>query len=249
MYKIAKIKFYPLIDSRETQLDSLSRIISGLLYNGQIMKNYVTEDCGDHFTVTVTVVGEEALLRENCSSYTCEYLENFEIEYEIHGRDPFASDFCHCEKHSHLILFHEPRVFSSPVICGDCGWEIPLYRLAQNETNDENFKIVMWQDTYDNVCELYINSLSDRFTKRQIRDCNSQLNKLGAQTCKQIEERTGIPTYLFINNPMPDWYSRRKESAPLSHCPKCKGELRVIYKNSANKMCPECRFAFGTEFI
>lgn len=249
MYKIAKIKFYPLIDSRETQLDSLSRIISGFLYNGQIMKNYVTEDCGDHFTVTVTIVGEEALLRENYSSYTYDHLDNFTIEYEISGCDPFASDFCHCEKHSHLILFHEPGVFSSPVICGDCGLEIPLYKLAQSETNDENFKIVMWQDMYDKVCELYINSLSDRFTKRQISDYNSQLNKLGAQNRKRIEERTGVPTYLFINNPMPDWYSRQKARAPLSRCPKCKNELRVIYPSSENKMCPDCRFAFGTKFI
>ena len=107
----------------------------------------------------------------------------------------------------------------------------------------------MWQNMYNSVCELYVNSLSDRFTKWQISYCDSQLNKLGTENSKRIEERTGIPTYLFINDPMPDWYSRRKESKPLSHCPKCKSELRVIYKNSENKMCPTCRFAFGTKFI
>ena len=244
MYKTAKIIFKPLTDNEENMQSGIRNILTSLVYNGQIISKYVVEKRGNCFVATVTATGEDALEKENHSNFAEGYIDYFDIETQLLGDAPFMAEPCSCEKHSYLVLRHEPGTFTSPVLCGDCGREIPLYKLPNIEEKDENFHIVTWQKMYEDICELYITSLSDRFTKRQITDCNSQINKLGAKNAGRLEERTGIPVYLFVNSPMTDWYSRRNTVKKLESCPKCGGTFRKLADSAVDKVCDKCRLAF-----
>lgn len=57
---------------------------------------------------------------------------------------------------------------SSPIICGACGKEIPLIRVPYINNKKKHYSILNFQSIYKSVDNLWMNSLSDRFTKR---DC------------------------------------------------------------------------------
>ena len=91
-----------------------------------------------------------------------------------------------------------------------------------------------------------MNSLSDRFTKRQITNHDSQLNKLGLDIVNELEKKVNKPVYLFIANPIGGYFEFEKNNKNLEYCPKCGGEFKHINNDYADKVCEKCRLAFIT---
>lgn len=56
----------------------------------------------------------------------------------------FATDSCHCEDSSWYMLYSDYSESSSPIICGDCGKEIPLIRMPYLFNEYEHFSILSW---------------------------------------------------------------------------------------------------------
>ena len=139
-------------------------------------------------------------------------------------------------------------MISSPVYCVDCGDEIPLFRLPHLFDDKEHYAILTWQETYNAVEELWVNSLSDRFTRRQLCDPNSELNKQGMEICKELEKKLQAPVYLFCRCASNMYFGSKRKHPPLSVCPKCGGELTpFVNQDLAGKACETCRLAFEEE--
>ena len=97
---------------------------------------------------------------------------------------------------------------------------------------------------YKAVDTLWMDSLSDRFTKRQLVNHKSELNKRGMEIRAELERRIGKPVYYLLANPVGGWYELEKNNQKLEVCPKCGGELEDIENTYADKVCRKCRLAF-----
>ncbi len=245
MYKVAKMTVTSKIVDRDERFDHIESLLFMLYKNGQILRTWIIEDYEDYFEVRVTTTDDDSLNPQYYNQYIKEELENFTIETKILANDAGATDCCHCDDHSFYIIAPDPNMASSPIICGDCGKEIPLIRIPYLFNQEEHYSILDFQFIYQSVDNLWINSLSDRFTKRQITHHDSALNKLGLDIRAELEKKVGKPVYLLLRNPIGGWFEFEKNNKNLACCPKCGGEFRAVTAY-ADKVCDKCRLAFIT---
>ncbi len=234
MYKVAKMTVTSKIVNRDERFDHLENLLFVLYKNGQILRPWIIEDYEDYFEVRVTTTDDDSLNPQYYNQYIKEELENFTIETKILSNDAGATDCCHCEDHSFYIIAPDPNMQSSPIICGDCGKEIPLIRIPYLYKEEEHYSILDFQFIYESVDNLRINCFSNRYTKRQITQYDSQLNKLGFKIRQELEEKVKKPVYLLFVTPI---------DKNLECCPKCGGNLKPIVKY-ADIVCENCRLAF-----
>ena len=246
MYKIARIKFTPKANLTEDIPEKVEDVLGMLHQNGQIIEIWIVEKHNSSYIATVITTDDDSLDKKYFNQYILKGIEYFDIETSIVGDDPMSSDSCHCEDHSYYLLAINPHDLSSPVICGDCGKEIPLTRIPYLYNEEEHYSILNFQKTYQSVDLLWMQSLSDRFTKRQIIDHNSQLNKRGLEIRSELENKLRKPVYYLLGNPIGGWFEFAKNNEKLEACPKCGGTFE--YKNNpyADKVCHVCRLAFVT---
>lgn len=101
---------------------------------------------------------------------------------------------------------------------------------------------------YQSVDSLWMNSLSDRFTKNQIVNPSSQLNKRGLELCNELAKALKKPVYLFVRSPIGGWYQHKKNNKVLRVCPKCAQDLISSKRiETVGKVCECCRLAFEGE--
>ena len=244
MYKVAKIIVTSKINNYEETIDHLENLLSMLYKNGQILDNWIIEEYENYLEVRVTTTDDYSLDPKYYNKSILKELENFTLETTILSNDAGATDCCHCDEHSYYIIAVNPNDASSPIICGDCGKEIPLIRIPYLYNEEEHYTILNFQSIYKSVDNLWMNSLSDRFTKRQIINHDSQLNKLGFDIRSELEKKVGKPVYLLIANPIGGWFEFEKNNKNLKCCPKCGGEFKFINNDYADKVCDNCRLAF-----
>ena len=246
MYKIARIKFNPITENDEDISNKIYRVLCMFRMNGQICSNWIVEKNEQFYIANVVTTDDDSLDSKYFNKYIQNAIADFDIDINIAGDDVMATDSCHCHNHSCYILAIDPELISSPVICGDCGKEIPLIRIPYLYNEEEHYSILNFQQTYTAVDCLWMDSLSDRFTKRQIVDHNSQLNKRGSDIRAELEKKLEKPVYYLLCNPIGGWYEFEKNNKNLEACPKCKGSFSKIDNSYADKVCHTCRLAFIT---
>lgn len=244
MYKVARIIFKPRNAFTEVVSDSVVSILTMLYKNGQISEGWSVEKHDQIYVANVVTTDDDSLNPEHYNQYIIKETENFDVETHIICDEATASDSCHCLKHSSYILAVEPYIASSPVICGDCGKEIPLYKVPCLYGEKEHYSILNFQKTYQAVLDLWFDSLSDRFTKRQITAFDSRLNKRGLDIRSELELKVDKPVYYLLLNPIGGWFDFEKNNKSLKVCPKCGKELAKFDGCYADKACVDCRFAF-----
>jgi len=105
----------------------------GCLYkNGQILKNYVLIECETGLWALVTLPDDSALDEKNNNIYVDKYLlkvkEHFNVSVKLLGSNMNQSESCGCESPSWYMLYTDWTLWESPVVCGDCGMAVPLYK-------------------------------------------------------------------------------------------------------------------------
>ncbi|QVK18987.1 DUF2310 family Zn-ribbon-containing protein [Mycoplasmatota bacterium] len=146
----------------------------------------------------MTTTDNDSLESKYYNKYINKILEKVEFTYELISDDAFATDSCHCEEHSFYVLGTYYTEDTSPILCGDCGKEIALTKVPYVFKEDEHFTILSYQRMYNSVENVWMSSLSDRFTKRQLTYHDSQLSKRGVEICRELENKIGKPVYFLL---------------------------------------------------
>lgn len=215
----------------------------GVLYkNGQVMYNYEVVKEETSYCVYCKFPEKTSLNKENNNRYVNEYYnkikEIFKDELKYIGDDIEEDNICSCESTSWYMLYASYLEGETPIVCGDCGKSVPLYRLPKIMRQEEYLQELYWQRDYQNIDSLYISGLSDRFTYRQMNNPDSQLSKNGREICSEFEKVLKKPFYYYLAN--------FKEN--LQKCPIC-GE--AWEKNEKPKIvdfkCYNCRLVTDKE--
>ncbi len=242
MYKIARIKIFIKNQIVDNPIDLVEDFLSMLYKNGQILINYIVEEHYGFYIASVTTSDDDSLDEKYFNKYIKEMLAKVEFSYEIISDDAFLSDSCHCKEHSSYVLGTYYGDDSSPVLCGDCGKEIPLMKIPYLFGEEEHFSILSYQRMYNSVIDVWMNSLSDRFTKRQLTHFDSQLTKRGLEICSELENESGKSVYFLF--PIGE-FDIKKKAENVVTCPKC-GEILTTLKSTecVDRVCDKCRFGF-----
>jgi len=209
----------------------------GCLYkNGQILENYELVDSNDCLWALVTLPDDEALKPENNNIYANKYFiaveEYFDITSELLGRNMNQDESCSCAEPSWYMLYTDWTLLESPVVCGDCGKAVPLYRLPHILDTDEHNGVLGWQGAYKSTDILWTYGLSDRFTFRQMHDPKSRLSEDGVSICKAFEEKLGKPFFYYLFN-----MHRTSKT-----CPICGSDWKIhAEKTFVDYKCEKCR--------
>ncbi|MDP4143683.1 MAG: DUF2310 family Zn-ribbon-containing protein [Bacillota bacterium] len=212
-----------------------------LIKNGQILPN----DCntifeGDKY-ITYALAPEENSFSMN---YANKYVkENYEKllrisrtkpKIKLLGKSKDYMEACTCQSPSWYMLYSDYTINESPVVCGDCGRTVPLYKLPKILEEDEYWSVLSWQRAYNACDELFMAGIGERFAYQRISKPTNDLYKLGKELCEAFEKALGKPFYYYLFK----YYSPHK-----STCPKCGGPCKLDSENKSfiDYRCDNCR--------
>jgi predicted nucleic acid-binding Zn ribbon protein len=224
------------IEFNDDTLEQIWDYLGCLNKNGQILENYELIESKEGLWALVTLPDDDALKTENNNIYVNKYLntvqEHFIVSSEPIGKNMNQDKSCDCKEPSWYMLYTDWTLSESPVVCGDCGKTVPLYRLPHIMNSDEHYGVLGWQGAYKSTDALWIYCLSDRFTFRQMHDPQSQLSKCGMDICKAFEEKLGKPFFYYLYN----------NNRTNKTCPVCGGNWKIHgEKTFVDYKCEKCR--------
>ncbi len=233
--KITFSSIAPIEDEDEC-VNLLSEYLGCLFKNGQILREYELIKFKESFCTFVTIPDDDALELKYNNVYINDYYNKgksiFNISYEPIGENLYCGKPCKCSSPSWYMLYTDFITEESPVVCGDCGKEVPLYKLPYISNEKEHNAITSWQEIYKSIEKVWMYCLSDRFTFRQLSDPNSQLSKEGREICRELETKLGKPVYYYIFH----------SDKPLKECPSCgKPWTDSDNKKTVDFKCEACR--------
>ena len=210
--------------------------LSSLYQNGQILKDYELIKQENTLIAYVTIPEKDSLDNKYNSIYTNMDLEkiepNFKLSFEIIGENLNCEASCTCNKPSWYMLYSDSSSVESPVICGDCGKSVPLYKIPYLSSQQNHYMLVNWQTAFKCIDKIWFCSISDRFTYRQMNNPTSALSKSGREICSELEQITGIPFYYYLFH-----YKKTKNV-----CPCCGCDWKLISDNNfIDYKCSTCR--------
>lgn len=105
---------------------------------------------------------------------------------------------CICKKPDSYILNASSLFKMSPIICGNCGDQIPIYKvLGLNQEFKES--LLDWQIDYECCDHLSMNRICGKaWALEQMADYDSDLNKIGINLCNELYRNIKIPTFYPI---------------------------------------------------
>lgn len=245
MYQSVKMFFRMNGKNINDQAQDIESLLNMYAQNGQILHDWIITVENNEPVAYACTTDNDALNEKYNNNYIAEMQKDISVTYIVLCDDPLESDSCHCKEPSFFYLDGtEADSDDNPLICGDCNREIPLFRVPYINEENEHYTILNWKATYRRVESLWIESLSERFTRRQLIDTKSELNKRGSDICRKIEAATGKPCYLFVTNPIGGWWHFREEDKILEKCPECGGDFRDIKFEFSAQVCDSCRLMF-----
>ena len=228
-----KIIDTPLTDDEEELLWSYASV---LYKNGQVCGEYELVSNDNEFMVFATIPEKDSLDDKYNNCYATDYLgkvkERFNINHEIIGAKMSCLDTCKCETQEWCMLYAFEGSHESPICCGNCKKPIPLYKFPVTELSKEHISATSWRSAYAAVDRLWMYSLSDRFTCKQMSNPVSALMKVGKELCESYESLTGKPFYLYL--------CQRYKTRKL--CPVCGGDWKCKDEESVvDYKCDVCK--------
>ncbi|WP_027627641.1 DUF2310 family Zn-ribbon-containing protein [Ruminiclostridium cellobioparum] len=213
--------------------------------NGQILIsscNTVFED--DTYKTFLLAPEQDSLDSKYANKYVNEFymkLMNLcirEPEIRIVGR---SSDFelsCNCVSPSWYMLYSDHTITESPIVCGDCGRTVPLYKLPKILGEDEYYTVLGWQRAYNACDNLFLEGIAERMAYNRLSKPESDLSKEGREICQAFENKTGKPFYYYLFRYYARYYSTKKQN-----CPICGSEWRLDEDNTTfiDYRCDNCR--------
>lgn len=220
-------------DCVEDEMETLFDYLSTLYKNGQILNDYQLVKKDNDYFAFLTLPDKNALDPKFNSIYTNKYLHDIQTKLDYLGENIDIGECCSCNEPSLYMLYADYTSNESPIVCGDCGHEIPLYRIPHIMNEEEHYSILSWQRVYKNIDNIWMNCLCDRFSKRQLSDPNSQLSKNGIDICTELEKVLIKPVFYFLYQP----------NKMTENCPKCGEKWKETEWSKTYFVCDDCRLA------
>lgn len=216
-----------------------------LYRNGQIYSDYnLIRTKQNLYEAFINVPNSESICEKNNNEYVNRSYKYLIVQAKDMGGNILYTHNCHCESVPCYILSASSETgTASPIRCGKCGKEIPLYKIPYLFREQEHFHLINYQKTYASVHELYMQSLSDRFTENQMVNPESALNKLAFQIRKELENKMQKPVYSELLRIFPD-KKRGGKKIDEGKCPACGKNLTEFeYQPGTISLykCDDCR--------
>lgn len=219
-------------DKEEKTLDLLHNYLGSLRQGGHIFERvYPIIRETNALTAFVLTPETNSLEPVHENKYTKkgrEQIENFvgnKLVYNTLGVDPQAEyAYCDCETQDFLILCTTYVKIGSPLRCGDCFGQIPLYKLKKDD-GESHYKVLSWETNYKACDDLQMNcTVGERFCLNQMSDLDSQLTQEGLERCEELAEIAQKPVYYYLFN-----YRKISEKKDKTRkCPQCGGDWLLV---------------------
>jgi len=212
-------RFYPkTMEEPENDqfVDTMQWFISSLYKNGQILRDFQnTVRLSDSYFCRVVAPEKTSLKRESYNKYnTAFYQEMAELsakppELRYIGENYDVQDCCECLNSSSYILDGSSSDYGPPVVCGDCGHLVPLYRFPKTY-DEEYYDLLNWQRVYHACWVQYWQGIGERHGYRMMHSYQSTLAEEGRRICTFLETQTGAAFYYFLFK----YYTKNKKVCP-----------------------------------
>jgi predicted nucleic acid-binding Zn ribbon protein len=127
---------------------------------------------------------------------------------------------CRCKKPSSYILWTNFISIVSPLDCGDCGGNVPLYRIPKPpEPGEQEYNYIScWEHVYQACDRLQMQcGFGERWGTQQMQNHDSGLSKQGRDVCRDIEKMLRVPVYYYLYN----YRAISTEKDKQRKCPEC----------------------------
>jgi predicted nucleic acid-binding Zn ribbon protein len=217
-------------------------LLGSLRQNGQLigrdMRPYAL---GRRTSATICTFTERAL--DAC--YHNDYVRADILALEALCRNPLEVRYlgaaesevvCECSSRPYFIMtgFYA----FSPIVCGGCGHEVPLFLLPK--LHDLGYwTLIGWDNNYRSCVILDVNcAVGERWAIKQQCNHGSALSKQGRGVAARLAELTQTPVYYYL----PTFIRRTGPKGSPRPCPACQGVWHLtteIHRGIRNK-CDTC---------
>ncbi len=243
MYTV-KVEFKIAIGSEEEQLDLINLLLGSWRMNGQVLgREFPIAQTKGAYTAFVQTPDKDSLGSQFNNKYVRKNLHRLDEKFtapqvSLLGKDPNSSSLCECISPSSYILYTTYLSTESPLKCGDCFSEIPLYKIPKT-FDDEYYNILHWVSDFQNCDHLQMNcTVGERFALNQLSNLSSPLTKEGLSVRDSIQDVTGKKTFYYLYKGS----GRNHESEIARKCPSCGGEwfLEERFHGIFDFVCKGC---------
>ena len=221
---------------RDTEIEILTYHFEMLLQyyrmNGQIISEHEPLFMESNFIKcnVSTLEIDSLLIKHNTNKVNDQIseIENLFLSaptFKLHNHVPIVDEIpvCTCKKSKSNILTASCLFKKSPIECGDCFRQIPLYKMIHLREEVKE-SILNWQKNYECCEHLQMSGLvSKEWASVQMANHKSELSKIGINFCNELFTVTGIPTFYYLLNCNKDGL----KSEINNLCPKCNGDWRL----------------------
>lgn len=206
--------------------------------NGQVYENFqvVAEDGA--YAVYVIMPGADALDLGFCTEESVQIVRKlaaiFSLKVISLGEAVSCEGSCTCEDPSWYMMYSDLATEDSPVICGDCGKPVPLYKLPAVLDKEGQSNFLNWQDQFKALQRLDAYNYASDFIDGEVYAPASRINKMGRALCRALEKAKSVPVFYHLE--------MKKASGDV--CPICGREWsRTANGEISGKLCTFCRIA------
>lgn len=239
------LDFFPRDDARGHEFEQFDERFASLLgclrRHGNIVGDYSSLELSNRVQVRVLCLAPDALDEANLNEYVRDELERLravttrEPEFRMIEEKQVELTWCHCKAPSFRLLYSHWNRLISPVLCGDCWRDVPLYRLPLPEysPSKEHGTLTSWLDKREDFEWIWLHSgAGERAAYRQLARPNSPFIKETRDLAASLEATTGVPTFAFLKHFYKKWGD---------HCPLCERKWKWKGPKKLRFRCDHCR--------
>ncbi|MCL2742344.1 MAG: Zn-ribbon-containing protein [Planctomycetaceae bacterium] len=239
----------PHVD-RAKLIDKMEEFVGAASKNGQtqgeVAPFYLHEN---RLILLACVLEKSSFSRKNDNIYVKRARSELEkmcqarFQVKTLGKDASQTKhICRCRKPASYILWTNFLTLLSPLDCGDCWGNVPLYRIPKlpEPGEQEYFSIGSWECAYQSCDHLQmLCGFGERWGTRQMQNHDSGLSKDGREVCRNIEKMVGVPVYYYLYN----YRCITREQDKQRKCPECGGDwlLEEPWHSVFDFRCEPCR--------
>ena len=207
---------------------------------GHVYENFnIVREASGNYAVYVIMPGADALDLEFCTEEAVDIIKKlaviFSLKVESVGSAITCENSCSCEDSSWYMLYSDLAMEESPVICGDCGRPVPLYKLPAILDKEGQSNLLNWQDQFKTFQKLDMYNYAHEYTSGELYNPASRLNKMGRALCRAMEKAKSVPVFYHLERS----FKEKKDTCPL-----CNREWsRTANEEISAKLCTFCRVA------